>query len=223
LYCLKHAAELECFRQGGFSKPKCMRPGCNWEHAVGAHRLLGESDTYVNLTTGDDNESEEEEEWWVNTVRAEEKEEDLEEVGDSEPEENGEREVRYFPSTYMRKDDSGLEDELEYFWEAPIPSGFGEQEEDRWCSPGPQEPSSEEDKEEVLYLTNLLGLRPTENETEDGEPPPLTRGAPSTSGGSRLPSPERPAKKKKEDYQEPSRAQSRPLRRSSKEGDLGKR
>ncbi len=78
LYCLKHAAELECFGQGGFSKPKCMRPGCNGEHAVGAHRLLGESDACVNLTTGGDYESEEEEEWWVNTVRAGEEEETLE-------------------------------------------------------------------------------------------------------------------------------------------------
>jgi hypothetical protein len=126
LYCLKHAAELECFGQGGFSKPKCMRPGCNGEHAVGAHRLLGESDTCVNLATGGDHKSEEEEEWWVNTVRAGEVEEHLEEVGDSEPEENGEREVRYFTSTYMRKDDLGLEDELEYFWEAPIPSDSDE-------------------------------------------------------------------------------------------------
>ncbi len=63
LYCLKHAAELECFGQGGFSKPKCMQPGCNGEHAVSAHRLLGESDACVNLTTGGDYESEEEEEW----------------------------------------------------------------------------------------------------------------------------------------------------------------
>jgi hypothetical protein len=132
LYCLKHAAELECFWQGGFSKPKCMQPGCNGEHAVGAHRLLGESDACVNLATGGDHESEVEEEWWVNTVRAGEEEEDLEEVGDSEPEENREREIRYFTSTHMRKDDSGLEDELEYFWEAPIPSDSDEREEDRW-------------------------------------------------------------------------------------------
>ncbi len=44
LYCLKHAAELECFGQGGFSKPKCMRPGamgsmqwvltCYWERVT---------------------------------------------------------------------------------------------------------------------------------------------------------------------------------------------
>jgi hypothetical protein len=142
-------AKLECFGQGGFSKPKCMRPGCGGEHAVGAHRLQGESDACVNLTTGGNHESEEEEEWWVNTVRAGEEEEDLEEVGDSEPEENREREVRYFTSTCMRKDDSGLEDELEYFWEVPITSDSDEREEDRWWSPGPQEPSSEEDEEEV--------------------------------------------------------------------------
>ncbi len=70
MYCLKHSAELQCFGQGGFSKPKCMRPGCSGEHAVGAHRLLGESDACVNITTGGDHEPEEEEEWWVNTVRA---------------------------------------------------------------------------------------------------------------------------------------------------------
>jgi hypothetical protein len=169
-----------------------MRPGCNGEHAVGAHRLLGESDVCVNLATGGDYESEEEEEWWVNTVRAgEEEEENLEET-----EENGKREVRYFTSTYMRKDDSGLEDELGYFWEAPIPSDSGEQEEDRWWSPGPQEPSSKEDEEEVRYLTNLLELGPKENETEEGDPFPSTRGAASTNGGSQLPSPERPTKKK---------------------------
>jgi hypothetical protein len=72
----------------------------------------------------------------------------------------------------MRKDDSGLEDELEYFWEAPIPSDSDEREEDRWWSPEPQKLSSEEDEEEVQYLTNLLELGPKENEAEDGEPPP---------------------------------------------------
>jgi hypothetical protein len=162
LYCLKHAAEMECFRQGGFSKPKCIGPGCNGEHAVGAHKLLGEQDACVNLATGDDNESEEEEEWWVNTVRAGEEEEDLEEMGDSEPEGDGEREVRYFTSTHMRRDDSGLEDELEYFWEAPIPSDSSEREEDRWWSPGPQEPSSEEDGEEVRYLTKIRAFNSME-------------------------------------------------------------
>jgi hypothetical protein len=29
LFCLKHAAELECYGQGGFSKPKCTQAGCD--------------------------------------------------------------------------------------------------------------------------------------------------------------------------------------------------
>jgi hypothetical protein len=223
MYWLKHAAELECFGQGGFSKPKCTQPECSGKHAVGAHKLLGEGDACVNLATRDDYESEEEEEWWVNTVRAGEEEEDLEEVGDSESEENGGREVRYLTSTCMRKDDSGLEDKLEYFWEAPIPSDSDEREEDRWWSPGPQEPSSEEDEEEVRYLTNLLGLGPKEGEVEDGEPHPLAEDVPSTSGDNRLPSPEKPAEKKKENRQRPPRAQGHPLQRGLEEGNLGRR
>jgi hypothetical protein len=95
----------------------------------------------------------------------------------------------------MRRDDSGLEDELEYFWEAPIPSDYSEREENRWWSPGPQEPSSEEDEEEVHYLTNLLELGPKKDEAKDGESPPLTKGVANTSGGSRLPSPGKPARK----------------------------
>jgi hypothetical protein len=51
MYCLKHAAELECFGQGGFSKLRCTQPGCGGKHAVGAHKLLGEGDACVNLAT----------------------------------------------------------------------------------------------------------------------------------------------------------------------------
>ncbi len=47
----------------------------------------------------------------------EEGEETLEEIDESEPE----REVRHGTSVFMRKDDSGLEDEFEYLWEAHIP------------------------------------------------------------------------------------------------------
>jgi hypothetical protein len=79
LYCLKHAAKVECYRQGGFSKPKCMQTGCNGEHAVSVHRLLGESGASVNLVAEGEYESEEEEEWWVGTVRIEGKEEEEEE------------------------------------------------------------------------------------------------------------------------------------------------
>jgi hypothetical protein len=138
MYCLKHAAELECYGQGGPSKPRCARPECGGRHAIGAHKLLGEADACVNLTTGDSCESDEKEEWWVNTVRVEEEGKDLEEVEDPEPGEDGERADKYYISPCTRKDDSGLEDELEYFWDAPIPSDPDEREEERWWSPGPK-------------------------------------------------------------------------------------
>jgi hypothetical protein len=139
---------------------------------VGAHKLLGETDACVNLATGDGCDSDEEEEWWVNTVRVEEEEEeDLEELEDPEPGEAGEGADRYcIISTCMRKDDSGLEDELEYFWDAPNPSGSDEREEDRWWSPGPQEPSSEEDEEEIQYLTSLLRTEVKEDDNREERP-----------------------------------------------------
>jgi hypothetical protein len=158
LFCLKHAAELEYYGQGGFSKPKCTQAGCDGEHTPGVHKLLGEESVGVNLVAEGEYESEEDEEWWVGTVRVEgveeEGEETLEEIDESEPE----REVRHGTSVFMRKDDSGLEDEFEYLWEAHISSDPDEPEEDRWWSPEPPEPSSEEDEEEVCYLTKILGL-----------------------------------------------------------------
>jgi hypothetical protein len=122
------------------------------------HKLLGEERAGVNLVAECEYESEEDEEWWVGTVRIENmgegEEETLEEIDESEPE----REVRHSTSVLMRKDDSGLEDEFEYFLEAHIPSDPDEPEEDRWWSPEPPEPSSEEDEEEVHYLTEILEL-----------------------------------------------------------------
>jgi hypothetical protein len=32
LFCLKHAAELECYGRGGLSKPRCTQAGCDGEH-----------------------------------------------------------------------------------------------------------------------------------------------------------------------------------------------
>ncbi len=193
MYCLKHAAELECYGQGGPSKPRCAQPECGGRHAAGSHKLLGKGDACVNLATWDNYESDEEEEWWVNTVRVGEEEEGLEDMEDSESGESREREVRYYPSIFMRKDDSGLEDELEYFWDAPIPSDSDEREEDRWWSRGPQEPSSEEDEEEVRYLTNLLGLTAKKDDNEDGVPPPLDENALSPSRSDRQTTPGGPA------------------------------
>ncbi len=83
--------------------------------------MLGEADASVNLVAGEDCDSDEDEEWWVNTVRVEEEGENLEELEDSELEESGGRADRYCISACMRKDDSGLEDEPEYFRDAPIP------------------------------------------------------------------------------------------------------
>jgi hypothetical protein len=101
-----------------------MQTGCNGEHAVSVHRLLGEGGASVNLVAEGEYESEEDEEWWVGTVRiegeeeGEEEGEDMEEVDDSEPE----REIRYITSTIVRRDNPRLVGEFEYFWEAPIPS-----------------------------------------------------------------------------------------------------
>jgi hypothetical protein len=65
---------MECYRRGGFSKPKCTQTGCDGEHAVGAHKLLGERGASVNLVAEGEYESEEDEGWWVGTIRIEEKE-----------------------------------------------------------------------------------------------------------------------------------------------------
>jgi hypothetical protein len=187
LYYLKHAAKVECYGQGGFTKPKCMQTGGNGEHGVSVHRLLGENGASMNLVAEGEYESEEDEEWWVGTVRIEgeeEEEETMEEVDDSV----SEREIRYVISTLVRKDDSGLEDELEYFWEVPSLSDPYEREEDRWWSPGPPEPSSEEDEEEVRYLTEVLGLGPQGDKAKEGEPSSPTGVEPSTKGSSRAPS-----------------------------------
>jgi hypothetical protein len=226
LYCLKHAAEMECYGRGGFSKPKCMQSGCNGEHAVGAHKMLGENGTSVNLVTEGGYESEEDEGWWVSTVRVEEEkeeeEENMEEIDDSEPKGNGEREIWYFTSTHVRKDDSGLEDELEYFWEAPSPSDPYEQEEDRWWSTGPPESSSEEDEEEVQYLTDILGLGSKGGRGQgwgtyfpdgDGQAPEKAAGCLHQGG----------MLNRVRNHQEPPRARDRPMQRRSKEGNLGRR
>jgi hypothetical protein len=198
LYCLKHAAEMECYGRGGLSKPKCMQTGCDEEHAVGAHKLLRESGASVNLVVEGEYESEEDEEWRVSTVRIEEKEEEegeecMEEIDDSGSERNRGREIWYLTSSHVRKDDSGLEDELEYFWEAPSPSDPYEREEDRWWSPGPLESSAEEDEEEVQYLTKVLGLEPKGDGVKEKEPSPPTRTMSGTKENRQAPSPRRHA------------------------------
>jgi hypothetical protein len=46
-----------------------MQTGCNGEHAVSVHKLLGEESASVNLVAEDECESEEDEEWWVEWKR----------------------------------------------------------------------------------------------------------------------------------------------------------
>jgi hypothetical protein len=56
-FCLRHAAELECYAKGGLSKPRCTRPGCDGEHTSGVHSLMGKDDAKVNLVAGDEDEA----------------------------------------------------------------------------------------------------------------------------------------------------------------------
>ncbi len=115
LFCLKHSAELECYGRGGLSKPRCAQASCDGEHTPNVHELMGEESAVVNLVAEDEDEyeSEEEEEWWVGTVRIEEVQEEEEEtLGEIDESEPG-REAQFSTSTFTRKDDSGLEDELE--------------------------------------------------------------------------------------------------------------
>jgi hypothetical protein len=142
---------------------------------VSVHKLLGKDSTSVNLVAEDEYESEggEDEEWWVGTVRVEEEEEgeeSMEGADDSEPEQE-EGKARNATCTYVGKNDSGLENESEYFWEVPSPSNPCKREEDRRWSPGPPESSCEEDEEEAKNPPELLGLKPREGEARKEEPP----------------------------------------------------
>jgi hypothetical protein len=53
-FCLRHAAELECYGRGGLSKPKCTQPGCDGEHKPDVHPLMGTGGAEVNLVAGDE-------------------------------------------------------------------------------------------------------------------------------------------------------------------------
>jgi hypothetical protein len=116
------------------------------------------------MSIGGEDESEleedEDEEWWVGTVGVmevrDEEEETLEEADESEPE----GETQFITSICTRRDDSGLEDEFEYPLDTHSPEKLEELEEDRWWSPEPPQPSSEEDEEEVQHLVQVLGLEP---------------------------------------------------------------
>jgi hypothetical protein len=145
LFCLKHAAELECFGRGGLSKPRCTQAGCDGEHTPSVHKLVREESAGVNLVAEIESESEEDEdeneEWWVGTVGVMEMREDeegaSEEVGESESEE----EAHLPTSSSARGSDSGLEREPEHpLGNHPTEGPEG----DGWWSPGTPRLVSEE-------------------------------------------------------------------------------
>jgi hypothetical protein len=115
-FCLKHAAELECYGRGGMSKPRCTQSGCDGEHTPSVHRLMAEEHANVNLIAEGDseyeNEDEEEEEyenreedegWWVGTIGAVEVPSQEEEI----PSEADEQEPEYPPSDYFSGEIAG--------------------------------------------------------------------------------------------------------------------
>jgi hypothetical protein len=190
MFCLRHPADSECFDQGGRTKPACVQPGCGGRHAVGVHELLGGVNVSVNLVTGEDHEMEEDVGWYVNIARVKQEEDDWQELDDSWLEldkgESGEEAGVYCPSVCLRKDDSGLEEKLEYFHDVEPPPEEEGAEEDRWWSPEPRRPESEEeDEEENQCLVSLLMSEP-ESKNNKAEPAqPQAKAAMALSGGGR--------------------------------------
>ncbi len=41
MYCLRHPAKLECYGQGGPTKPECPQPECGGKHAAGYKSYSG--------------------------------------------------------------------------------------------------------------------------------------------------------------------------------------
>jgi hypothetical protein len=165
MFCLKHAAELECYGRGGnFSKPRCTQAGCDGEHTPGVHKLMREESAGVNLVAegegeleeGEDEEEDEDEEWWVGTIGVMEVQNQEEEIlGEIvEPEEE----------THLatRESDSGLEEEPEH----PLGTHSADElAEDGWWSPEPPQLSLGEDEGEGQHLMQVRDPGP-----QGGEP-----------------------------------------------------
>ncbi len=173
MFCLRHPANAECFDQGGRTKPACVQPGCKGKHAVGVHKLHGGVDESVNLVAEEEYEVGEDEDLYVNIARIGQEEDDWQGPDDSWLElDGGESEEEagvYCISACLRKDDSGLEDELEYFHDVTPPPEEEGAAKARWWSPEPQGlQSEEEDKEENQYLIDLLtgGFETGSNDSE---------------------------------------------------------
>jgi hypothetical protein len=113
---------------------------------------MGEVSAGVNLVAEDESELEEDEdeEWWVGTVGAVEA---PEEMSESEPE----GETQFTSNIFASDDDPKMEDGTECPLDAHTQ---GEPGEDRWWSPEPPQPSSEEDERKSSTLYVYWGLSP---------------------------------------------------------------
>jgi hypothetical protein len=144
-FCLKHAAELDCYGRGGMSKTRCTRPGCDGEHTPSVHKLMGEENAGVNLVAEDEDETDEDggedededEGWWVGTIGAievpDQERETLEKMIRAEPVKGDHHS--------SEEDDFRLEMQPEY---SSGDCSADELTEDGWWNPGPTQPYSVE-------------------------------------------------------------------------------
>jgi hypothetical protein len=154
MFCLKHAAELECYGRGGLSKPRCTQPGCDGEHTPGVHKLMGEESAGVNIIAEDGNEEEdgnegeeedEDEGWWVGTVGMIEMSDWAEKISCSMPDSGQEQDAGRGEA-----EDRG---QVEYELESLLDDGSeGELAEDEWWDLGPAHPSLERGRAGALHL-----------------------------------------------------------------------
>jgi hypothetical protein len=168
-FCLKHAAELECYGRGGLSKPRCTQAGCDGEHTTDVHKLMGEDGAGVNVIAGDESEDEDEtreededEGWWVGTVGAVETPDwagrapcDDPSVGQARDDEHG-----------VAEDGSQVE-----YGHDPLPGecSAGEMAEDEWWEMESDCPSLEEDKSGATWPEAMqYPLRATSRPTRPG-------------------------------------------------------
>ncbi len=154
------------------------------------HELLGGMGASVNLVAEEGHGVEEDEDLYVNIVSGEQEENDWQELDDSWMELDGgesEEEVGvYCLSAWLRKDNSGLEEEFEYFHDVTPPPEEGGAEEDRWWSPEPQRLESEDEDEEAnRYLASLLMGDPENEDGNSGPAQPQTEAVAASNGWGR--------------------------------------
>jgi hypothetical protein len=162
-FCLKHAAELECYGRGGMSKPRCTQSGCDGEHTPSVNKLMGEENVGVNLVAedeserGEDEDEDEDEGWWVGTFGVAEMPDQekgtLDEMVESEPE-KGVR-CASMKSSYR------LEEEPE----CPLDDcSADELAEDGWWSPGSTQPYSVEGEAGTQHSPAKRSPKPCEKQ-----------------------------------------------------------